>query len=177
MQIRKLNLIAPDLYQEKLCSTFAKNSAINQREYYKTKGERGIAKLEYWTYNGKMSEYAVFNTLLSFPNYKKVSPPDIMIYERNRKSHDADIVSDDKLIHVKSCIVVDGREPSWLFSTEDKIVTKPSENDIVAFVMMSVPKLFEAYFVKATDLIGKYKEPFNATTIAHAIYESDLIEG
>ena len=99
-----------------------------------------------------------------------------MIYEKKRKSHAADIVSDGKQIHVKSCLVKDGREISWLFSTEDKIVRKPIEDDIVALVVISLPKTFEAYFIPALELVGKYEKPFNPTTIAHAIYESTLIE-
>lgn len=175
MQVRRVKLIKPTFYQEVLCSTFAKHSSLDQQEYYKKKGEGDLSKLELWAYNGKMAEFAVFNTLLSFPNYKKVSPPDIMIYERNRKSHDADIVSDDKLIHVKSCVVVNGRESSWLFSTEDKLVTNPTENDIVSLVMLNESDTFEAYFIKATELVGMYKKPILSKTVAHAIYESDLM--
>jgi len=176
MQLKKLNLIAPSSYQEALCEAFATQSAINQQSYYAKKGEGSISKLSEWAYVGKLAEFAVFNTLISFDKYKSVSPPDIMIYEKKRKSHAADIISDGKQIHVKSCLVKDNREISWLFSTEDKIVRKPSEEDIVALVVMSLPKTFEAYFIPALELVGKYEKPFNPTTIAHAIYESTLIE-
>jgi hypothetical protein len=176
MQLKKISLIAPSSYQESLCEIFATQSAINQQEFYAKKGEANIAKLSEWAYIGKLAEFAVFNTIISFDKYKLVSPPDVMIYERKRKSHAADIVSDGKQIHVKSCMVKNGREISWLFSTEDKIVRTPTEEDMVALVVISLPKTFEAYFVSAIDLVGKYEKPFNPTTIAHAIYESTLIE-
>ena len=176
MQLKKVSLIAPSSYQEALSEAFATQSAINQQSYYAKKGEGNVSKLSEWAYVGKLAEFAVFNTLISFDKYKFVSPPDIMIYEKKRKSHAADIVSDGKQIHVKSCMVRDGREISWLFSTEDKIVRRPEEDDIVALVTITSTKVFEAYFVTATDLVGKYEKPFNPTTIAHAIYESTLIE-
>lgn len=175
MQLKKISLIAPSLYQEHLCQLFAKHSARDQQEYYAKKGESKLDKLELWAYNGKMAEYAVFNTLLSFPQYQGVIPPDIMIYSKDRKSHDADIKTENKNIHVKSCMVVQERLSSWLFSTEDKLVHSPKDNDIVAFVSITLPKVFDAYFVPAKELIGNYKKPFSEKTVAHAIYEQDLI--
>jgi hypothetical protein len=176
MQLKKLKLIEPSSYQEDLCNKFSLESATNQKEFYATKGEGDIIKLKQWAYIGKMAEYAIFNTLISFPEYKIVSPPDIMIYERKRKSHAADIVADGKQVHVKSFMSKEGRNPSWLFSTEDRIVENPSEEDIVALVIVTLPKTFEAYFVPAKKLVGLYEKPINPTTIANAIYESTLLQ-
>ena len=176
MQLKKLKLIEPSNYQEDLCNKFSLESAMNQQAFYAKKGEGDLIKLKQWAYIGKMAEYAVFNTLLSFREYKTVSPPDIMIYERNRKSHAADVVADGKQVHVKSFMAKEGREPSWLFSTEDRLVDSPIENDIVALVIITLPKVFEAYFVPAKKLVGMYEKPINPTTIAHAIYESTLLQ-
>jgi len=123
-----------------------------------------------------MGEYAVFNTLLSSGKYKFVSPPDIAIYKKEQRSHAADLVADGKKIHVKCCNATEWIATSWLFSTEDPLVDRPTEDDIVAFVTIRpVGKKFECYFVKATELKGMYKKPVYAKTVAHAIYESDLI--
>jgi hypothetical protein len=176
MQLKKLKLIEPSNYQEDLCNKFSFESATNQKDFYTTKGEGNLTKLKQWAYIGKMAEYAVFNTLLSFPEYKIVSPPDIMIYERKRKSHAADIVANGKQVHVKSFMAKEGREASWLFSTEDRIVENPIDNDIVALVIVTLPKVFEAYFIPAKNLVGLYEKPINPTTIAHAIYESTLLQ-
>lgn len=175
MQIRKISLIAPSLYQEKICDSFSIESSADQRKYYEKKGEGNLSKLRAWAYSGKMAEYSVFNTLLSYNKYEVVTPPDIAIYKTKRKSHAADIQADDKKVHIKSCMLVDGRQSSWLFSTEDPIVNNPQEYDMVALVIISDTKEFMAYFIPAKDLLGKYKKPNNPTTIAHAIYEDDLI--
>jgi hypothetical protein len=175
MQFKKISLIAPSLYQERLCDLFSTESSKDQQEYYAKKGEGNLNKLKAWSYNGKMAEFAVFNTLISYNHYQNVSDPDIMIYGKDRKSHDADIRADGKSIHVKSCMVVEGREPSWLFSTEDRLVHNPSENDIVALVVINSRAQYVAYFIQAKELVGNYKKPVSEKTIAHAIYENDLI--
>lgn len=143
---------------------------------YSAKGTGDTKKLEQYAYIGKMAEYAVFNTLLSSGRYKSITPPDIAIYSKEQRSHAADLVADGKKIHVKSCNATEWIATSWLFSTEDPIVDNPTEDDIVAFVAIRpVNKKFDCYFVKATELKGMYKKPVYAKTVAHAIYESDLI--
>lgn len=176
MQIKKINLIEPTSYQEKLCDLFAKESVTERGRAYSTKGTGGPKKVEQYAYLGKMGEYAVFNTLLSSGKYRFISPPDIVIYAKKHRSHAADLVADGKNIHVKCCNATEWIGTSWLFSTEDPIVDRPADNDIVAFVAIRpATKKFECYFVKATELIGMYKKPVYAQTIAHAIYESDLL--
>jgi hypothetical protein len=70
----------------------------------------------------------------------------------------------------------DDRLVSWLFSTEDRLVDNPSDADIVALVIVTLPKTFEAYFIPAKNLVGMYEKPINPTTVAHAIYESTLLK-
>jgi hypothetical protein len=177
MQAKKVNLIEPSSYQEKLCELFAKESIINRGKIYSSKGTGDPKKLEQYAYLGKMAEYAVFNTLLASGKYSTVSPPDVAIYEKKDRSHAADLVADGRNVHVKSCNANEWIATSWLFSTEDPIVDNPTELDIVAFVAMRPnPKKFECYFVKATELKGMYKKPVYSKTVAHAIYESDLLQ-
>jgi hypothetical protein len=177
MQAKKVNLIEPSSYQEKLCDLFAKESIINRGKIYSSKGTGDPKKLEQYAYLGKMAEYAVFNTLLASGKYSAVSPPDVAIYEKKDRSHAADLVADGRNVHVKSCNANEWIATSWLFSTEDPIVDNPTELDIVAFVAMRPnPKKFECYFVKATELKGMYKKPVYSKTVAHAIYESDLLK-
>lgn len=176
MQVKKISLIEPSSYQEKLCDLFAKESAIERGRIYSAKGTGDSNKVEAYAYLGKMGEYAVFNTLLSSGRYKFISPPDIAIYKKEQRSHAADLVADGKKIHVKCCNATEWIATSWLFSTEDPLVDRPTEDDIVAFVAIRpAGKKFECYFVKATELKGMYKKPVYAKTVAHAIYESDLI--
>jgi hypothetical protein len=176
MQVKKISLIEPSSYQEKLCDLFAKESVIERGRIYSAKGTGEPKKIEQYAYLGKMGEYAVFNTLLSSGKYKFISPPDVVIYAKEHRSHAADLVADGKKIHVKCCNATEWIATSWLFSTEDPLVDNPAEDDIVAFVALRpVGKKFECYFVKATELKGMYKKPVYAKTVAHAIYEKDLL--
>lgn len=177
MQAKKVNLIEPSLYQEKICDLFGKEIMEKRGRIYSAKGQGDTKKLEQYAYLGKMAEYAVFNTLLASGKYKFIAPPDIAIYERSERRHDPDLMADGKRIHVKCCNATEWIGTSWLFSTEDPIVERPTEDDIVAFVAYRPnQKKFECYFVKAIDLKGMYKNPVYSKTIARAIYESDIIK-
>jgi hypothetical protein len=180
MQLKKVSLIEPSLYQEKICAIFAKEIARDRHEVYSAKGTSDLKKLEEYAYRGKMAEYAVFNTLLSYNNaYKFIMPPDISMYEVNKKSHAADLIADDKNVHVKSCFIYKETayyKTQWMFSTEDLLCVRPAENDIVCFVKMTLPQKFEAYFVPAIKLLGMYREPHVKTMVGKCIYEEDLIK-
>lgn len=179
MQLKKVSLIAPKLYQEQICTIFARENARERYKFYDTKGTGDLKKLEEYAYRGKMSEYAVFNTLIALDGYKIVTPPDVVIYDINRKSHAADLTADDKNVHVKSCFIykeTDFYKTQWMFSTEDAICDNPADNDIICFVKMTLPQKFEAYFVPAVKLIGMYREPHVKTMVGRCIYEEDLIK-
>jgi hypothetical protein len=177
MQAKKVSLLEPSSYQEKICDLFARESVVNRGKIYSSKGTSDPKKLEQYAYLGKMAEYAVFNTLLASGKYSIISPPDIAIYEKKDRSHAADLVADGRNVHVKSCNATEWIGTSWLFSTEDPLVEHPTELDIVAFVAIRPnTKMFDCYFVKATDLKGMYKKPVYSKTVAHAIYESDLLK-
>lgn len=174
MPVKKIKLIKPTLYQDSICNLFGKEMASNQQDYYKERGEGNLDKLANWSYLGKMAEYAVFNTLLSYNKYKVVTPPDIAIYPKRYKSHDADLTADGRQIHVK-CFMNSLSEPSWLFSMGDKICDNPLDVDIVSLVMTTPLGDFEAYFIPAKELVGMYKPPKLSKTVARALYESDII--
>jgi len=177
MQAKKVNLVEPSSYQEKISDLFAKESLVSRGRIYASKGTTDLKKLEQYAYLGKMAEWAVFNTLLASGKYSHITPPDIAIYEKKDRSHAADLVADGRNVHVKSCNATEWIGTSWLFSTEDPLVEHPTELDIVAFVAIRPnTKMFDCYFVKATDLKGMYKKPVYSKTIAHAIYESDLLK-
>lgn len=172
MQVKKIKLVAPTSYQESLSYIFSKEISVKMRDVNKQRGEGKLSKTESWAYNGKMAEFAVYNTLIK--SYKNVTPPDVHIYPIERKSNDADIIADGRLVHIKSAMNVSGFENSWMFSLKDPICETPNEMDIIALVITYPEKLFEAYFIKAIDLVGLYKPPYNQSTTGKAIYETDL---
>jgi hypothetical protein len=172
----KINLIPPTFYQESLCDLFAKESVKNIDSYYSSKGQGDINKLIAYAYQGKMAEFAVYNTLVSLGKYNPVTFPDIEIYEIDNRSFDADIKASDKLVHVKSFMKVDGYKTSWLFSDNDPLCEQPLPEDMVALVEIELPKKFSGYFISAGKLVGLYKPPLFSKTIAKAIYEEDILK-
>jgi hypothetical protein len=121
-----------------------------------------------------MAEFAVYNFLVA--QGKKVTFPDIAIYQNNNKSNDADLVSDNNLIHVKSCMETSGYPISWLFQPNDEVTIDPKDNDFFAFTICTDKKEFYGYFAKSIDLVGIYKEPKLEHLKKKVIYEEDLIK-
>ena len=172
----KINLIPPTNYQESLCDLFSKESVIGIDSHYANKGQGDINKLIAYAYQGKMAEFAVYNTLISLGKYDPVTFPDVAMCDIKYKSNDADIKASDKLVHVKSYIKVDGYKTSWLFSNTDPLCEHPLPEDMVALVEIELPKKFSGYFISAGKLVGLYKPPLFSKTIAKAIYEEDILK-
>ena len=116
--------------------------------------------------SGKMAELGVYEYLrrLRFdPEF-----PDFLIYEKARKSFDADtrfIYRKNKInCHVKSQDVSQGKiySPSWLFQKhQDPLVRAPQEykNDILAFVRLSGREAEILGFVWAPEVAPCFSEP------------------
>jgi hypothetical protein len=176
MQLKRVSLIAPSTYQHTLSEEFSKevfrNSSTGET-YLKRNGNsqfKAIADI----YLGKMAEFAVYNFLIS--QGKKVTYPDIAIYQTKQKSNDADLTSDDNLIHVKSCMEVSSYPISWLFQPSDEVTIAPKPNDFFAFTICTAQKKFYGYFVKSTELVDMYKAPKLDHLKKKVIYEEDLIK-
>ena len=177
MPPKKVNLIAPSLYQEKLCSLFAENVFHTNEYMYITVNKRDPKRVKEQIYAGKMAEYAVFNFLVD--KYERVSEPDIMIYGAEKKSYDADIRVDGNNLHIKSCAYGTKYPNSWLFQPTDKVTTEPNEKDMIAFVMYEGSTNFTGYFVKAIDVLSLYTLPMKEELIKLGkkfIYEEDLLK-
>lgn len=175
MQVQKITLISPTTYQHTISELFAKNSVETNVEMYALHNQTNKEKILSDIYLGKMAEWAVFNYLLS--KEKKCSAPDVAIYPKRWKSFDADLtINDGDKLHVKSCMAVSHYEISWVFSSKDPVTHSPSPNEFVAFVVVGSKQEFDAYFVRATELLGMYKPPMKEGLLnKKVIYESDLM--
>lgn len=175
MQLKKVNLIAPSLYQEKLSSLFSREVAYNSesgKTYLdRTKNNASIEKIISDIYLGKMAEFAVFNYLVQ--QDKTPTYPDIGIYPNKRKSYDADILVGDTKIHVKSCVFNERFDNSWVFRPNDPIVKDPDDKDFVALCILENNQ-FTGMFAKAIELVGMHKPPRNPNYPMAVIYEADL---
>jgi hypothetical protein len=174
MQLKKVRLIEPDSYQEKLSDMFAREVYETNREMYASRNQDNRLKVIADIYLGKMAEFAVWNLLQR--QGKDATFPDIMIYKANKKSYDADITSGDTKIHVKSCIAMGLYPLSWVFQPNDPLTISPSNKDFLALVSIEEEKFFEAYFVKAIDVINIYEEPRKEGLQKKEIYESTLLQ-
>jgi hypothetical protein len=174
MQPKKVKLIEPDGYQEKLSSMFAEEVYDTNREMYESRNQSNRKKVIADIYLGKMAEFAVWNLLQK--QGKDATFPDIMIYQANKKSYDADITAGDTKIHVKSCIAMGLYPVSWVFQPNDPVTINPSNKDFLALVSIEEDKYFEAYFIKAIDVIEIYEAPRKEGLDKKVIYESTLLQ-
>jgi hypothetical protein len=174
MQLKKLKLIAPDTYQEKLSDIFSKEVFYTNLDKYKQRNQSDVKKVISDIYIGKMSEFAVWNYLQR--DGKDATFPDIMIYPANKKSYDADITAGDVKIHVKSCVAMGVYPISWVFQPNDPVTINPSNKDFLALVSIEDDNSFNAYFVKAADVLQIYEKPKKEGLDKKVIYESTLLQ-
>lgn len=174
MQPKKHNLIAPSLYQEKLCKVFSDEVYRSNKDMYARRNQDNESKVKADIYLGKLAEFAVFNYLWTAG--KEVSAPDIMVYEVKDKSYDADLyINDTSPLHVKSCMETGGYGNSWVFQPNDPLVSKPNEDETIALVVVNDRGEFYCYIVKATEVASMYREPRKATLNKKVLYEEDFI--
>jgi len=174
MQLKKLKLIAPDTYQEKLSDIFSKEVFYTNLDKYKQRNQSDVKKVISDIYIGKMAEFAVWNYLQR--DGKDATFPDIMIYSANKKSYDADITAGDVKIHVKSCVAMGVYPISWVFQPNDPVTISPSNKDFLALVSIEDDNSFNAYFVKALDVLKIYEKPKKEGLDKKVIYESTLLQ-
>lgn len=174
MQPKKLKLIAPDTYQEKLADMFSKQVFNTNIEKYAERQQSDVKKVISDIYVGKMAEFAVWNYLQR--DGKDATMPDIMVYSAKKKSYDADISCGDIKIHVKSCIAMGVYPVSWVFQPNDPVTISPSNKDYLALVSIEDGVIFEAYFVKAADVMKIYEAPKKEGLDKKVIYESTLLQ-
>jgi len=152
-------------YQDKLSKLFADHCVTTNLDEYAKRSQENKGKVISDIYNGKVAEYMVYNTLTG--KGKNPTPPDIMIYDANKKSFDADINCGIIDVHVKSC---QGDSPfgsSWLFQPYDLLVSKPSENDYLALCVLGEKPYM--YLVKASTM--QYSNPIKKNLDKKVIYE------
>jgi hypothetical protein len=175
MQPKKLRLIEPSAYQERLCTLFSSEVFHTNKDMYASRNQTNENKVRSDIYMGKMAEFAVYNYLIS--KGKICSAPDVMIYTAKQKSYDADLlINGIAPLHVKSCMVVSGYDNSWVFQPNDPLVTSPLEDETIALVSVTSDGVFDCYIVKATDVLFMYKPARKIELNKKVLYEQDFIE-
>lgn len=143
----------PSKYILNRVKLFASERMGGSKDLYVYRGEKNLSKMEEDIIIGTLGEYAVFNYLKSL-GYK-CSRPDLKIYEKKRKSFDADLTvtrndfNKSKVnVHVKSQSLKSVKRygQSWLFQRSDSLVANPAKNDIMIFTNVC-PKTWEVNIV------------------------------
>jgi len=161
-------------YQKKLCKLFAEYSVITNVNEYQKRNQYNQEKIKKDIYQGKLSEFMVFNFLLN--SNKTPYPPDIMVYNKRNKSFDCDLLTTDNVkIHVKSCSNKSRYPNSWLFQPQDPLTIVPKENNFIFLTVLDAEKPY-TYIHSAKDVIDWYKPPLKKELNKKVIYEEDIIK-
>lgn len=122
---------------------FAHQRVNGSKDCYAYRGEANVSKIEEDIIIGAMGEYAVHN-MIKGNGGLKCSKPDLKIYEKRRKSFDADLTAFNKVetfkIHVKSQSLKSEKRygQSYLFQRSDKLISSPKVEDVMAFCTVDV---------------------------------------
>lgn len=144
---------SPSKYVLNRVMKFASDRIAGSKDIYAYRGEKNLSKMEEDIVIGTLGEYAVYNYLRSL-GYR-CSRPDLKIYEKRRKSFDADLLVHRKEgkentgnVHVKSQSLQSVKRygQSWLFQKSDSLVTSPERQDKMIFTNVC-PKTWEVVVV------------------------------
>ena len=168
----KIQLSTITEYQDKQCDLFSEYSFFSSLSEYKKRNQDDRGKIINDIYNGKKAEFLVYNFLIS--KQKKLSSPDLNIYEKYNKSYDADLHLKDINIHVKSHSVNGNFPISWVFQKEDPLLSAIKEHNFLALVVMN-KEINYMYLKKISEVHFKepLKECLKDTKVC--IYESDFL--
>ena len=134
-QNSKIKLPEATEYHRKLSQLFAKYVIETNIDEYALRGQNDKEKLMYDKYYGTVAEFMVYQHYDDLG--KSISFPDIMIYEGRYKSYDADLIIDGYNLHVKSHVVSDFYENSWVFQRKDPLTYHPTNKDYIAFCVIN----------------------------------------
>jgi hypothetical protein len=90
-------------YNKARCHIFAEYSVESSAGEYARRNQSDPQKIQLDIYRGKMAEFMVCDYMASKGN--NISKPDLEIYKSFQKSYDADLVCNNKNLHVKSHFV------------------------------------------------------------------------
>ena len=157
----------PSKYVENKCVEFAESRMVLSANLYKWRGEKNLGKMQEDIMVGTLGEYGVANYVRSELG-RSCSRPDLKIYENKRKSFDADLTSEDLIIHVKSqsSKSIKRYGKSWLLQRKDKLVSNPKSNEYFAFTsvdvdtnLVTVLGFVHCRLIKDLKLYGECKVP------------------
>ena len=180
--------ITPELLDK--CTQFARSSISSNLDSYARRNQSNPAKIEKDIRNGKIGEEIAYQHLSS--KLPHLTQPDYSIYDKNKKSWDADLKSGYIKIAVKSQNIdassIYGK--SWIFQNrigssydvDQAIFQLQDENYYVAFVSLNTNKSKQNGMIEAIVRVkwlmdnNLFKEPVETHLKSNkrAVYLEDL---
>jgi hypothetical protein len=151
-----ITLDESELYK---CKKFANDVVSTNIDRYSQRNQTDIVKIIEDIYIGKIAEYAAYKLLLS--RGKQVTEPDTKIYSAHKKSFSADLYDGKYSYHVK-CMKTSTAERfglSWSFQIEDKLITSPTDNDVLILCEINNDIVDIKSVIKANKVTHLYTKP------------------
>lgn len=153
-------IISVSKYYRDVCEEFAEKQLETSKDLYAYRGEARLDKMADDIIIGKMAEIAVMKHLKEL-GYE-CGKPDFSIYERSKKSYDADLVTACGYnVHVKSQGMVSFKRygASWLLQKNDRITKEPGKKDFMAMVLVDGNDCELLGTCKIMDIVPHLGEP------------------
>ena len=141
------------------CKKFAHDVVGTNIDKYRERNQTDVDKIIDDIFVGKLAEYASFKLLTS--RGKNVQEPDTQIYSVRKKSFSADLTDGINQYHVK-CMKKSTAERfglSWSFQIEDKLVTRPTDNDVLILCEIDGINVDIKTIIKAQKVTYLYVKP------------------
>lgn len=115
-----------------LCENFSELVAETNKDEYAKRKQYNLSKIKQDITLGKIAEWGVYFIYLS-RGYKRISVPDMSIYDKSSKSFDSDLRCGIYNLHIKSQNLESAERygDSWIFQSKDPLFVKSSECDII----------------------------------------------
>lgn len=143
-----------------LCNNFAEKCYLTNINEYSKRNQKDFNKIKKDIAIGKIAEFGVYFICLE-NGMSNISIPDVNVYNKNKKSFDADLTYNRIKFHIKTQTTDTAKKfgISWLFQKNDPLVLNPQNNDIFIGTQYD-EESFEVKILiskKAQDL--KYDKP------------------
>jgi hypothetical protein len=140
------------------CVQFAHDSIQTNLDAYAIRNQKNVHKIFNDIVVGKIGEFAVYQFL---KEKHELDEPDLKIYSKEKKSFDADLKAAGLNIHVKAQAKAQGETygTSWSFHPTDKLITSPSDSDVIFLCSVDDLSVDILSYDKASFYLDLYDEP------------------
>jgi len=156
------------------CMSFAQE-CVHTNKYYASRGQANVDKIINDIFVGKCGEWASYEFLKL--HYDNIQLPDLAIYRGGKKSHSADLMSNDVLFSVKtqSLESVKLYGMSWLM--EKSSLPKFLNHNVVLCLEISFGQILIQNIVPFADMLLVQAEPrLKHLKTKCAFYYSDMLK-